>query len=191
MLTRVNLCKLGLDMEGGGRGREGGRRNYQGEGNYQCHDNSYVFQSVVILIFCQYVTAVEDFDANIGVQRVFTPSSPMTICIDIPTIDDLVPENCAEMFVVTISSDDERVNVGNNMAVIQIDDDDGTWVYVSQYNIQLSHIYCFPFLYIEVEFCFIEDTPMVNGPNLTAIFELRGCATVICQTTTTDAVDCM
>ena len=86
---------------------------------------------MVILIFCQYVTAGEDFDANIDVQPVFTPSGSMTICINISIVDDVVPENCAEMFVVLISSDDERVNLGNSMSVIQIDDDDGTFMYAS------------------------------------------------------------
>ena len=64
-------------------------------------------------------------------QPEFTPSDPMSMCIDILTIDDSVPENCAETFVVMISSDNERVNLGNNMAVVQIDDNDGTWVYAS------------------------------------------------------------
>ena len=62
---------------------------------------------------------------------VFNISDPMTTCIDIPIIDDSVPENCAENFVVIISSDGERVIVINNMAIIQIDDDDGTWVHAS------------------------------------------------------------
>ena len=42
----------------------------------------------------------------------------------------------------------------------------------------------------EVVFCFINDSPLVDGANLTAQFDLRGCANVMCQTTTTDLVDC-
>ena len=45
--------------------------------------------------------------------------------------------------------------------------------------------------FAEPEFCFISDTPMVDGANLTVLFDLRGCADVLCQTTTTDLVDCM
>ena len=45
-------------------------------------------------------------------------------------------------------------------------------------------------LYIEVEFCFVNDTPMVNGNTLNVEFDLRGCANVMCQTTTTELVDC-
>ena len=46
------------------------------------------------------------------------------------------------------------------------------------------------FVSTEVEFCFIQDTPAIDGSNLTAIFELRGCAVVMCQTSTTELVDC-
>ena len=55
----------------------------------------------------------------------------MTSEFVITIIDDMVSENCAENFIVIISSNDERVNVETNMAVFQIDDDDGVLVLAS------------------------------------------------------------
>ena len=69
-------------------------------------------------------TAVdEDFSAVADIM--FTQNGPSVICVAIPIIDDLVAENCAEVFGVTVTSDDEGVNDAPTMAMIQIDDDDG------------------------------------------------------------------
>ena len=59
---------------------------------------------------------------------VFSIGGPRIICVAIPIVDDLVSENCAEMFGSTITSEDERVNDPTDMVIIQIDDDDGEWI---------------------------------------------------------------
>ena len=55
----------------------------------------------------------------------FTENGASVMCVPITIVDDLVPENCAEVFGVTVTSDDVRVNDAPGMAMIQIDDDDG------------------------------------------------------------------
>lgn len=80
--------------------------------------------AVDLTSFSSLSLAGEDFNSTIA-DVIFVPGGPNIFWIIIIIFDDAIPENCAESFGVLISSGDERVNEANNMAIIQIDDDDG------------------------------------------------------------------
>lgn len=80
------------------------------------------------LSFSLSLTVTEDFLAI--PDETFTAGGPSVICAPITIVDDIIPENCVEMFGVTVTSDGERVNDPTDMIVVQIIDDDGKYLFL-------------------------------------------------------------
>ena len=69
--------------------------------------------------------AGEDFVSG-GISGTFTPGGANEICFQVPILNDATAENCAETFLVTLSSSDASIGTQSQVQ-IQILDDDGMY----------------------------------------------------------------
>lgn len=67
--------------------------------------------------------AGEDFVSG-GISGTFTLDGATEICFQVPILSDTTAENCAETFLVTLSSSDAAIGTQSQVQ-IQILDDDG------------------------------------------------------------------
>ena len=87
----------------------------------QTHNELICHVSICVYYVCH--VGGEDFVPG-GISGTFTPGGDTEICMTVPLLNDAAPENCAETFLVMLSSDDAAIGSPSQVQ-IQILDDDG------------------------------------------------------------------